>query len=111
VTGSIEVDVRYERLSQGTRGAFVIRTADGMPHQVTLADARLIPGGEAEPAGEGHPLRVDPIVLDVQPGQDMIIPFDIRTGEVPRGMYAVRATVTVDGGPAPDAVQGEIRVR
>ncbi len=102
----VDVDVRHERLSTGIRGAFLLRSADGDPHQVEIRGARLVPGAGAE-----HPLSMDDVVVDLQPGRDLVVPFEIRPGEVPRGTYGVRASVTVDGMPADDTVEAEIRVR
>lgn len=102
----VDIDVRYERLSTGIRGAFLLRSADGDPHQVEIRGARLVPGDGAD-----HPLSMEDVLVDLQPGRDLVVPFEIKPGEVPRGSYAVRAAVTVDGMPADDSVEAELRVR
>ncbi len=104
----VEITVRYERLAAGTRGAFLLRSADGDPHQVTIARPTL--HGGASPA-EGLRIPFDDMVVDLQPGRDLVVPFDVKLGDVPRGSYMLKATVTVDGFPADDTVQAELRFR
>lgn len=104
----VEITVRYERLAAGTRGAFLLRSADGDPHQVGITAPTL--HGAAAPAG-GHRIAFDDMVVDLQPGRDLVVPFDVKVGEVPRGSYQLKAHVTVDGFPADEIVQAELRVR
>ncbi|HYU57111.1 MAG TPA: hypothetical protein VEO00_03555 [Actinomycetota bacterium] len=88
---------------------FLLSAIDGNPHQVRIEEVRLrTPGSRAE----GHALRTFPMVLEVQPGPELVVPFDVRSTEVPRGTYAVGARVLVDGIAAPEALeQAELRVR
>jgi hypothetical protein len=104
----VEIGVKTERLAQGTRGVFLLRSSDGDPHQVRLSAPRLH-GGNLP--GEGHTIAFDPLTLDLQPGRDLVVPFDVKTGEVPRGTYALSAVVLVDGFEASDTVDTEVRVR
>lgn len=104
----VEIRVKTERLSLGTRGVFLIRSSDGDPHQVRISSPRLR-GGNL-PA-EGHSIPFDELTIDLQPGRDMVVPFDVKTGDVPRGTYSLAADVEVDGFPASDSVDTEVRVR
>jgi hypothetical protein len=108
LSGQVAIEVRYERLSAGTRGAFLLKSADGDPHQVSIVAPRL--QGGALPA-DGHRIPFDDLTVDLQPGRDLVVPFDIKTGEVPRGTYGLQADVAVDGTAVPDAIQAEVRVR
>jgi hypothetical protein len=108
VSRGVEITVRHERLSQGTRGAFLLHAADGDPHQVTIVGPTLF-GGKL-PA-EGHRISFDDLIVDLQPGRDLVVPFDVKTGEIPRGNYELRADVSVDGFPAEGFVHTELRVR
>ncbi len=108
LSAGVDIEVRYERLSAGTRGAFLLKSADGDPHQVSIAAPRL--EGGALPAG-GHRISFDDLTVDLQPGRDLVVPFDIKMGEVPRGTYGLRADVVVDGAAASDSIQAEVRVR
>lgn len=104
----VDIGVKTERLAQGTRGVLLLRSADGDPHQVRIATPRLHGGGLPR---EGHVIPFDELTLDLQPGRDLVVPFDVKTGEVPRGTYALSADVQIDGFPESDAVSGEVRVR
>ena len=103
----VRIDVRSERVGVSVRGALVLRTADGLPHQVKVDDASLV-----NPATEqAFPLAIGSLILEVQPGLDVIVPFEVKPNEIPRGRYQVRATVVVDGSPEPGAIDAEVRVR
>ncbi|MCA1726654.1 MAG: hypothetical protein LC722_03065 [Actinobacteria bacterium] len=104
----VDITVKYERLAAGTRGAFLLRSADGDPHQVSISAPTL--HGDAAPK-DGHPIPFDPLTVDLQPGRDLVVPFDVKLGDVPRGSYQLRATVSVDGFSADDSVRSELRVR
>jgi hypothetical protein len=104
----VEIRVKSERLAAGTRGAFLLKSSDGDPHQVSIM-APTLHGGDAPQ--EGFRITFDDMVVDLQPGRDLVVPFDVKLGEIPRGLYALRATVTVDGFSADDSVEAELRVR
>ena len=104
----VSIEVRSEKVTVGVRGVFLIRAADGDPHQVRMEDVRLAPVGHP---GRSISVNLDPLLLDVQPAQDLVVPFDVRATEAPRGAYAVEATVMVDGSPWRESIEGEFRVR
>ena len=103
---AVEVRIKFDRLAQAVRGVFLLRAADGDPHQVRIEDAELRPSG----GGPSQAAPFESLVVDVQPGRDLVIPFDIRHGQVPRGAYTLRARVTIDGTFAED-VRAEVRLR
>ena len=109
MTHGIKIRFKSERLAAGVRGVFLLSATDGNPHQVRIHEVRLRTHGSRT---EGHPLKIEPMVLDVQPGPELVVPFDVRANEVPKGTYAVGAQVLVDGIPAPEALErAELRVR
>jgi hypothetical protein len=86
----------YERFPASVKGAFVLRGADGMPHQVRIERARA-----AECAGrDEHGIGVEPSVLEVAPTLDLFVPFELPTVDLGAGWYQLECEVVIDGTPA-----------
>lgn len=107
-TGMVDIEVRYERLAQGIRGALILKSGDGDPHQLGFDRVELTPEVTGGPT---YPVTVGDLLLEVQPGLDLVVPFEVRRGEVPRGVYLLLVSATVDGVHVADAARAEIRVR
>jgi hypothetical protein len=91
----VTIRARYERFPAAVKGAFLLKGADGLPHQVRLEGARAVElaGGAAQPVG------VETAVLEVSPTQETFVPFEIATMEMPAGWYQLECDVIVDGEP------------
>lgn len=91
----VAIRARYERFPAAVKGAFLLRGADGLPHQLRLEDARAaeLRGGQARPLG------VEPVVLEVSPTQETFVPFEISTIDLAAGWYQLECDVVVDGVP------------
>jgi hypothetical protein len=91
----VAIRAKFERFPAAVKGAFLLRGADGLPHQVRLADARAaeLAGGEPRPVG------VESVVLEVSPTQETFVPFEISTIDMPSGWYRLECDVVVDGEP------------
>ena len=92
----VAIRARFERFPAAVKGAFLLRGADGLPHQVRLEGARAaeLGGGAAQAVG------VETAVLEVSPTQETFVPFEIATMEMPAGWYQLECDVIVDGDPA-----------
>ena len=83
----------YERFPAAIKGAFVLRGADGMPHQVRLDTAWV-----KECAGRStERLGVEPTTLEVAPTLDTFVPFEVPTLDMDPGWYALEVDAAVDG--------------
>lgn len=86
----------FERFPASVKGAFVLRAADGDPHQVRLEVAKV-----REVVGSaGRPIDVEPVTLDVAPNLDTFVPFEFALTELSAGWYTLECEVAVDGSPA-----------
>jgi hypothetical protein len=91
----VSIRAHYERFPATVKGAFVLRGADGSPHQVRLVAARA-----AECAGHGErPAEFEPVVLDVAPTLDLFVPFEVGLMDLSPGWYQLECDVVVDGSP------------
>jgi hypothetical protein len=90
----IEVETRYERFPASLKGAFVMRGADGNPHAVQIASARVA----QIPSGPAKPFDVETRIIDVAPRRDLFVPFEAPVSDTPPGWYVVESTMKVDGG-------------
>ena len=92
----VAIRARYERFPAAVKGAFLLKGADGLPHQVRLEAARAaeLAGGASQPVG------VDTAVLEVSPTQETFVPFEVPTMEMPAGWYQLECDVIVDGEPS-----------
>ncbi|HSL11868.1 MAG TPA: hypothetical protein VLA82_11195 [Actinomycetota bacterium] len=84
-----------ERFPASIKGAFVLRAADGDPHQLRLDAARIadLSGGPA------RAMDIDASVLDVAPTLDTFVPFEFPITELPSGWYRLECDVAIDGVP------------
>jgi len=101
VTGSAEaapVDLRtrFDQFPATIKGAFVLRGADGNPHAVDLIASTV----DRIPSGPTRPVPVGQTRVDVAPGRDLFVPFEMAIGDLDPGWYALRSTVRVDAGAA-----------
>jgi len=92
----VAIRAAFERFPAAIKGAFLLRGADGMPHQVRLEAARITELG----GGPSRPVPVEPAVLEVGPIQDTFVPFEIATTDLGAGWYRLECDVVIDGEPA-----------
>ena len=92
----VSIRAKYERFPAAVKGAFLLRGADGLPHQIRLESARAAELGSGEP----YPVATEPVVLEASPTQDTFVPFEISTMEMAAGWYRLECVVVVDGEPA-----------
>ncbi len=86
----------FERFPASVKGAFVLRAADGDPHQVRISVARV-----REVAGSaGRTIDVEPLTLDVAPNLDTFVPFEFGLTELTAGWYTLECEVAIDGSAA-----------
>lgn len=86
----------YERFPTSIKGAFVLRGADGMPHQVRIGSARAAEcGGRAS-----APIPIEPAIIEVAPTLDTFVPFELPTMDLGAGWYQLECQAIVDGDPA-----------
>jgi hypothetical protein len=96
VDQQVSIRAHYERSPATVKGAFVLRGADGAPHQVRLVSARA-----AECSGHGErPAEFEPVVLDVAPTLDLFVPFEVGVMDLSPGWYQLECDVVIDGTPA-----------
>lgn len=85
----------FERFPASVKGAFVLRAADGDPHQVRIEVAKV-----REVVGSaGRPIDVDAVTLDVAPTLDTFVPFEFALTELSPGWYTLECEVAIDGSP------------
>jgi hypothetical protein len=85
----------FERFPASVKGAFVLRAADGDPHQVRIDVAKV-----REVVGSaGRTIDVAPMTLDVAPNLDTFVPFEFALTELSPGWYTLECEVAVDGSP------------
>jgi hypothetical protein len=84
----------YERFPAAIKGAFVLRGADGMPHQVRIQTAWVRDCGMGR---QGERLNVEPTTLEVAPTLDTFVPFEIPILDLDPGWYELEVDAAVDG--------------
>jgi len=90
---AVSVRAAYERFPVAVKGAFLLRGADGLPHQVRIESARA-----AECAGRGgRAIGLEAMVLEVAPTLDTFVPFEVSTMDLAAGWYRLECAVLVDG--------------
>jgi hypothetical protein len=89
----VSIRATFERFPAAVKGAFLLRGADGLPHQVRLVDARAAELGGGAPRTVG----VEAVVLEVSPTQETFVPFELSTIEMPAGWYRLECDIVVDG--------------
>lgn len=90
----VEVQTRYDQFPATIKGAFVMRGADGNPHAIELTEARV---GRI-PQGGSKPVPMESVRVDVAPGRDLFVPFEVAVSDLEPGWYAVFSSVRVDAG-------------
>lgn len=91
----VSIRAHYERFPATVKGAFVMRGADGDPHQVQVAAARV----REIASGKAHPIDLAALTLDVAPNLDLFVPFELGVTELAPGWYGIECDVAVDGTP------------
>lgn len=86
----------FERYPVSMKGAFVLRAADGIPHQVVFERGRCVELA----SGLGRPLGVEGAVVDVAPNLDLFVPFEFPSTDLASGWYRLECEVLVDGTPS-----------
>ncbi len=92
----VSIRASFERFPAAVKGAFVLRGADGEPHQVRIDAARVrrdLAAGRLRRSGSS------PVTLDVAPNHDMFVPFEFDDHEMTAGWYGLECDVVVDGDP------------
>jgi hypothetical protein len=99
IEDQVSVRAHFERFPATLKGAFVLRGADGNPHQVKFDGARIdeIAGGAV------HRIELESVTLDVAPNLDLFVPFEFPTADLGPGWYEMICELLVDG------VAGEVR--
>ena len=99
----VRIRAHFERFPASLKGAFVMRGADGNPHQVRIDEARAV-----ELAGHGSiGMGVTPATVEVAPNRDLFVPFEFPITELAPGWYAIECSLAIDG--APRVVRPEAR--
>jgi hypothetical protein len=93
VEETVSIRAAYERFPLAIKGTFLLRGADGLPHQVRVGSARAS-GCAAE--GERE-IGIEPMVLEIAPTQDTFLPFEVSTVDLPAGWYRLKCDVVIDG--------------
>ncbi len=91
----ISFRAHYERFPASVKGAFVLRAADGDPHQLRFRSARAV-GLAGE---EGRSLDLEDMTLEVAPNLDLFVPFELPIIEFRAGWYALECDVAIDAEP------------
>jgi hypothetical protein len=95
VTQRLSIRAHYERFPISVKGAFVLRAADGDPHQVKILRAT-----SAGMAGEGErSLELGEVTLEVAPNLDLFVPFEVPISELGPGWYELRCDLAIDADP------------
>ena len=88
------VQTRYDRFPATVKGAFVLRGGDANPHL-----ARLIRAGiDLVPSGPSKEIPMGDVRVDVAPGRDLFVPFEIGITDLEPGWYVIGSDIQVDGG-------------
>ena len=91
----LSIRAHYERFPVSMKGAFVLRAADGDPHQVKILRARA-----AGLAGEGgRSLDLEDVTLEVAPNLDLFVPFEVPIAELGSGWYQLQCDLAIDADP------------
>jgi hypothetical protein len=89
----VAIAVRFERFPATLKGAFVLRGADGNPHSVELEEVAVT----RIPDGPGKDLPLDQVQVDVAPGRDLFVPFEVTISDLAPGWYGIACRARVDG--------------
>ncbi|MEA2579829.1 MAG: hypothetical protein QOE83_721 [Actinomycetota bacterium] len=91
----LSIRAHYERFPLSVKGAFVLRAADGDPHQVKILRA-LAAGMDGE--GE-RSLDLEDVTLEVAPNLDLFVPFEVPLADLGPGWYGLRCDLAIDADP------------
>src|SRR5207248_2453390 len=83
----VELSTKFDQFPATVKGALVMRGADGNPHAVELTSctvARL-------PAGQAKPIPLGEVQVNVAPGRDLYVPFEVNVGDLDPSWYAIRS--------------------
>lgn len=90
--GVVQIKAAYERSPAGIKGAFVLRGADGQPHQVRLEGASVVAW-----TGKGSErIQIEQAIIEVAPTLDTFVPFEVSTLDLDPGWYRIRCEVIID---------------
>jgi hypothetical protein len=89
----VAIAVRFERFPATLKGAFVMRGADGNPHTVELQEVAVA----RIPEGPGKDVPLDQVHVDVAPGRDLFVPFEVGISDLAPGWYRIACHARVDG--------------
>lgn len=93
---SVQLRAAFERFPSSVKGAFLLRGADGLPHQVRIEGAHA-----TECAGRGRrPVPITPMVLEVAPTMDTFVPFELPLVDLSPGWYQIECDVVIDAQPS-----------
>lgn len=91
----LSIRAHYERFPLSVKGAFVLRAADGDPHQVKILNSHAV-GLD----GEGdRSLQLEDVTLEVAPNLDLFVPFEVPLAELTAGWYQLRCDLAIDADP------------
>jgi hypothetical protein len=93
VTQPVDVRTRFERFPASIKGAFVLRGADGNPHSARFVHAVVA----RIPSGPKKPVPMEDRMLDIAPGRDLFVPFEVAVSELEPSWYAIESVLQVDG--------------
>jgi hypothetical protein len=85
----------FERYPASVKGAFVLRAADGVPHQVVFTSSRC----DELSGAEGRELGLRDVFVDAAPNLDLFVPFEFPSIELASGWYRLECEVLIDGTP------------
>lgn len=93
-TVPVDVQTRFDQFPATIKGAFVMSGADGNPHAIDLEEAKV---GRI-PRGPSKDIPVEAVRVDVAPGRDLFVPFEVAVSDLESGWYALFSSVRVDAG-------------
>jgi hypothetical protein len=92
VDDRVAIRAAFEPHPLTLKGAFVVRGADGMPHQVRLESARLVEiGGRG-----GLPVPIGSAIIEAAPTMDTFVPFEVGISDLRPGWYELECSVVID---------------
>jgi hypothetical protein len=89
----VSVRAHFERFPATVKGAFVLRGADGNPHQVKFEAARV----DDVAGGHRYPVDLEVVTMDVAPNLDLFVPFEFPTTDLGPGWFELVCELLVDG--------------
>ncbi|MEX0984633.1 MAG: hypothetical protein WD096_06240 [Actinomycetota bacterium] len=93
MTDQVSFRAVYERFPAAMKGAFVLRGADGEPHQVRIdmAWVRECAGRSSDRIG------VEPSMMEIAPTLDTFVPFEVPILDMEPGWYRLEVDAAIDG--------------